>query len=145
MSARRSRRRGAAGMFLAAACSSIAMLSPGDPLYGATYTFTTAGGDWLDGNNWTPTGPPGALDLAKIRTLTGPVLTLNAGPMTVGAILNDSSNVITLSNATATATNSTLTLAGLGGTPLIEMDRAVASTVFTIQGANSGGGTGTLG
>jgi autotransporter-associated beta strand protein len=121
------------------------MLSPGDAAYGATFTFTTAGGDWLDSGNWTPTGVPGAADLAKIRTNTAAVLTLNAGAMTIGGLLNDSSNVITLSNATADATNSTLTVVGLPDTPLLEMDRAVGSTVFTIQGANSGSGTGTLG
>src|SRR5205823_14328568 len=71
--------------------------------------------------------------------------TINAGAMTIGGLFNDTSNVITLSNATTGSTNSTLTIAGLAGTPVIDMDRAVAATAFTIQGANSSTGTGTPG
>src|SRR5436305_10413580 len=110
----RSRRR--ALMALLTASAGIAMLSAGDPAYGTTFTFTTNGGDFTDVNNWTPTGVPGPFDLAKIRTLTAPTLTLNAANMTIGALLNDSSNVITLSNATTGSANSTLTIAGLAGT-----------------------------
>ena len=91
MHIRRSRR---AGLFLAAACSSVALLSPSDKLYGATFTFTTAAGDWLDASQWTDstgaTGtPPGAADLAFIRTISPAAnidMTLTAGAMTVGAI-----------------------------------------------------------
>src|SRR3954449_9082775 len=119
---------------LIAASSGLAMLAASDLAYGTTFTFTTAGGDWQDPNNWTPTGFPGVADLAKIRTLTAPALTLNAADMTIGALLNDSSNVINLSNATTGSTNSTLTITGISGMPLIWIDRAVASTVFTIQG-----------
>lgn len=139
-----SRRRGAL-MALLTASAGIAMLSAGDPAYGTTFTFTTNGGDFEDPSNWTPTGVPGPFDLAKIRTLTAPTLTLNAANMTIGALLNDSSNVITLSNATTGPANSTLTIAGLAGTPLIELDRTVNTTTFTFQGANSSTGTGTLG
>jgi fibronectin-binding autotransporter adhesin len=139
------RGRRAALAALVAASAGIAMLSPGGLVYADTYTFTTAGGDWLTPTNWTPNGIPGAADLAKIRTNTASLLTLNGAAMTVGGVLNDTSNIINLSNADPGANNSTLTIAGLTGQPLIAMDRAVGTTVFTIQGANSGGGTGTLG
>ena len=48
----RIRRHKAAGMFLAAACSSVALLSPADKLYGATFTFTTAAGDWIAAHDY---------------------------------------------------------------------------------------------
>src|SRR5262245_38781716 len=142
------RRKRLAGMLLAAACSSVAMLGPGDRLYGATFTFTTAAGDWLDPSQWTDstgaTGTlPAAADLAFIRTLSPAAnidMTLNAGNMTVGGVEYNTSTQRKLFNATSDATNSTLTLAGLTGKPLINISRSDSTlfTTFTIQGANGG-------
>src|SRR5205814_2651715 len=62
--------------------------------------------------------------------------------MDLGAIFDHTSRVRTIYNTANT--NSTLTIHGLAGIPLIAMDTADASTVFKIQQANGGAGTGTL-
>ena len=38
-----------------------------DPAYAADFTWNGANGDWTLGSNWTPLGPPGALDAASIN------------------------------------------------------------------------------
>src|SRR5205823_3966931 len=139
--------RRAAAPALIAATTGIAMLSPGDAAYGATFTFTTDLADMRDPNAWTPNGIPGAGDVMFIGRrpggdLTNTDITLNGASISLGAIFDHTSRVRTIYN-TANA-NSTLTINGLPGMPLIAMDTADANTVLKIQQANGGAGTGTL-
>src|SRR5689334_23212949 len=99
--ARRSRRplpvrraRRAALAALVAASGGIAMLSPGDRAYGATYSFTTAFADMQNSAAWTPNGIPGAGDLMFIpRRGAGDTqnvdFTLDSGSITLGGIQYD--------------------------------------------------------
>src|SRR5205085_8158408 len=138
--------RAAAAALIAAAAGS-AFVSASSVASAATYSFSLDLADMLDPTAWTPNGIPGAGDVMFVARrpagdLTNTDITLNGGSITLGAIFDHTSRVRTIYNTASS--NSTLTINGLPGTPLIAMDTADANTVFKIQQANGGAGTGTL-
>src|SRR5437763_11937875 len=96
-----------------AASTGIAMFSPSDAAYGATFTFTTNFADMRDPNAWTPNGLPTAGDLMFIRRRSNDSnnvdFTLDNGSITIGGIQYDTGLQRRLFNPTAGST-STITL-----------------------------------
>lgn len=128
---------------LIAASSGMAMFSAGNSASGATYSFSTGGGDWQTSTNWTPNGPPGAGDVALFPKGITVNPTLTAGTVSVGAIIDNlSGSLLTLSNADL-VNPSQLTLTGTTPSqPLIQLN-AASATSFTIAGYN-GSNTGSF-
>jgi autotransporter-associated beta strand protein len=114
----------AAAAALIAASSSIAMFSPSDAAYGATFTFATNFADMGDSFAWTPNGIPGAGDVAFIRRrgagdTTTVDLTLDNGSITIGGIQYDTGLQRRLFNSVV-GTTSTITFSGLPNGKFIE-------------------------
>ncbi len=118
---------------------------------GTVDTFTGSNGDLTSPTNYSPGAPGNTSDVLLSTTATA--LTINAGTVTAESLTNSNGVAYTISNATGGATNSTLTLGNAAGFSNANHSSAANELLYvsksgsslTIQGSNSGNGTGTLG
>jgi autotransporter-associated beta strand protein len=104
----------------------------------------------LSAGNYSPSATPSNTDDVRITRTSTTGLTITASSLSMESLNVDNGNSYTISNATGTATNSTLNLGNSGGFTNVfsgvanDLIYLTGSSTLIIQGPNSGSGSGVL-